>query len=130
MNELYEGRAALLTLLLTGAEACPDHIRDHALSIKDGDLSREIELARLIYDADRGDGDSETVGPAVMQIGAAMFGVIATRGFYNGLDGDAAKMRQALLRDAGVEAPAGMTWIDPADDPAKRGATAEGPSPE
>lgn len=123
IDQLYQGRAALVRLLANQVEAVPSHIRELILDTRDGDLPAEIELVRSIYDADRGDGDDDTVGPHTLNIAGAMAGVIADRAFYDvGRDGTAAKMRGAMLRDAGVEAPEGMAWPLPENDPPKRGA--------
>jgi hypothetical protein len=100
-------------------EGCPPAIFDRLRNQTQG-VPEWHETLRVIYDADWGVGDDDTVGPELMKIAAGAFGVFATWRFFDiGQNGDSAKMRMALLRDAGVEAPLGMVWPDPADDPAK-----------
>lgn len=101
-------------------EGCPDRV--FALIRKQtSDLVSFGELLTTIYDTPVGAGDDDTIGPVLAQVAAAGLGVFAMSGFLDiGKDGRANRMRLALLREAGEPAPAGLSWPDPADDPARR----------
>jgi len=58
------------------------------------------------------------VDPEMMEIAAGLGVIIVQFGFHGSLDGRAEAIVAALRRDSGEEAPAGITWPDPADDPA------------
>ena len=113
-------RQALNDFAINRPEGCPADIFDAITSLPTVNLVGWGALLEAIYFADRGTGDATTVGPILMQIAAGNLLWFA----YNqwlaiGESGDAGKMRLALIRDAGEEAPVGTSWPDPADDPVR-----------
>ncbi|THD35720.1 MAG: hypothetical protein E7773_10255 [Sphingomonas sp.] len=116
---LFDAAQAVRNFTIDKPEGCPDAIFER-LRTQSMDLVAWEQTLRAIYDADRGAGDADSVGPELMQIAAAALCVFAVSGFLViGKDGTAARMRLALLRDAGEPAPEGMAWPDPENDPAK-----------
>lgn len=111
-------RQALNNFAINRPEECPTAIFEAITSLPTVDLVGWGDLLETIYRAPRGVGDADTVGPILMQIAAGNLAWFAfNRSLLIGQNGDAAKMRLALMRDAGEPAPEGLSWPDPADDP-------------
>lgn len=116
---LHEALQGVRDFTIDKPEGCPTDIFQR-LRKQTVALDQWGDTLQAIYDADRGAGDEDTVGPELMQIAAGALVVFANSGFYDiGKDGTAARMALALLRDSGEPAPEGMAWPDPESDPPK-----------
>lgn len=114
---LFEAAQGIRNFTIDKPEGCPEAIFER-LRNQTADLVEWGETCEAIYRADRGAGDDDTVGPELMQIAAGALAVFASTGFLAiGKDGTAARMRLALLRDAGEAAPEGMSWPEASEDP-------------
>lgn len=112
---LFDALQAVRNFTIDKPEECPATIFE-ILRSQAADLVSWQNTLQAIYNAPRGDGSDSTVGPILLNIAAGALAIFAVSNFFsNGTL--SARQRLALLRDAGEDAPEGMTWPDAADDP-------------
>ncbi|MDH7971032.1 hypothetical protein QH494_02465 [Sphingomonas sp. AR_OL41] len=113
---LFDALQAVRNFTIDKPEECPATIFE-MLRAQTAELVAWQNTLGAIYDAPRGGGSETTVGPILLNIAAGALGVFAVSNFFS-RGSLSARQRLALMRDAGEDAPDGMTWPDAADDPA------------
>lgn len=119
-TDLFAAQQAIIDFAIDKPEGCPTAIFDMLRVLKPTDLVQWEAIFREVYFATHGVGDGDSVGPELAQIVAGALLVFAQSGFHEiGKNGIAARMRLALLRDAGEPAADGAPWPDPSEDPSQ-----------
>jgi hypothetical protein len=124
--DISEARRAIAAFLVDHAGGLPTELRDQVQEIASSasPVDQIANLAELLY------ARNADVGTAGQQLAGGLAAFAGDNGWHDLRDGRGRNIALAMMRDTGEEAPLGVVFPLPEDDPAPAGRYVAEPAPE